>query len=90
LLFSFENWPLFLVHPQNLFPTFRSISTHLLIQCMSRHHPKVLVVLTSFDLFYLGNIKSFKMYARNFTRNRKKTTQSGEKTKTFGWCLDMH
>jgi hypothetical protein len=47
-------------------------------------------VLTSFDLFYLGNIKSFKMYARNFTRNRKKTTQSGEKTKTFGWCLDMH
>jgi hypothetical protein len=46
--------------------------------------------LTPFDPFYLGNIKSFKMYARNFTRNRKKTKKSGEKTKTFGWCLDMH
>ena len=50
----------------------------------------MLVSLTPFDPFYLGNIKSFKMYARNLTRNRKKTKTSGEKTKTFGWCLDMH
>ena len=52
LLISFENWPLFLVHPQNLSPTFRFTPTHLLIQCMSRHRPKVFVfsldVLVSF------------------------------------------
>jgi hypothetical protein len=50
-------------------------------------------MLVSFNFlwpFLSRNIKSFKMYARNFTRNRKKITQSGEKTKTFRWCLDMH
>ena len=45
LVISFESWAIFLVHPQNLSPTFQSTPTHLLIQSMSRHHPKV------FDFF---------------------------------------
>ena len=72
LLISFENWPLFLVHPQNLSPTFRSIPTHLLIQCMSRHHPKVFVFSPDCVVFFRFLVKFLAYILKLFMfRDRK-------------------
>lgn len=79
LLISFENWPLFLVHPQNLSPTFRSNPTHLLIQCVSRHHPKVFVF--SPDFFSVLSWKFLHTFWNSLRfRDRKGQRPKGVKT----------
>ena len=79
LLISFESQPLSLVHPPNLSPAFRSTSTHLLIQCMSRHHQQVFVFSPDVLVFFRFLVKFLAYMLKRFIFPRQ-TGSKGVKT----------